>query len=226
MLRNLRSRLVAFETHLRQAWGRDISTPSGRRSAWWHFQLMDHAFLRVLWTNLDQIAPGVWRSNQPGPKRIARYAQLGIRNIIYLRGEAPKSHLLFEREACAQHQIGLHLVSLSARNLCPAGEYLKLLDLFDTLDKPFLMHCKSGADRAGLASALYLIHSEGKSVDEARSQLSLRYLHLKNDSTGILDFMLEHIDADLRQTPMTLREWFQSSYDQAAMTRAFRSARG
>ncbi|KAJ54149.1 hypothetical protein ACMU_03435 [Actibacterium mucosum KCTC 23349] len=225
MLRNLWSRLKGFETHLRQNWGRDISTPSGRRNAWWHFQLMDHAFLRVLWTNLDEIAPGVWRSNQPSPKRIKRYARMGIRNIIYLRGEAPKSHLLFERETCAQLDIGLHNVSLSARNLCPADEYLKLLDLFDRLEKPFLMHCKSGADRAGLASAMYLIHAEGKSVAEARAQLSFKYLHLKNDSTGVLDFMLEKLEVDQKNAPQTLRTWLQSTYDQTALSHEFAQKR-
>lgn len=225
MLRNLKSRLDTFEGNLRRSWGRDISTPAARRSAWWHFQLMDHAFLRVLWTNLDEIAPGVWRSNQPSPRRIARYARMGIRNILTLRGPADKSHMLFEREACAKHGIGLQAVSLSARSLSDTSEFLRLLDFFDTLDKPFLLHCKSGADRAGLASAMYMIHAEGKSVAEARDQLSFRYLHLKNDKTGILDFMLETLEADLAVTPMSLRTWLETRYDHAALTAGFAAKR-
>ena len=35
------------------------------------------------------------------------------------------------------------------------------------------MHCKSGADRAGLASALWLLHVERRPVAEAMKQLSL-----------------------------------------------------
>lgn len=58
------------------------------------------------------------------------------------------------------------------------------------IDGPFLMHCKSGSDRAGLASALYLL-DQGRPVAEARKMMSLRYLHLANSDAGILDVMLE-----------------------------------
>ena len=155
MINQLKSRLTEAEATLRRSFGNDISTPAGRRSAVLHFHLMDHAYLRVFWTNLAQIAPGVWRSNQPSPRRIARYSRMGISNIITLRGDKPKSHHLLEAEACDTHGINLHAVSLSARKLVAPKHLLALLDLFDTLEKPFLMHCKSGADRAGLASALY-----------------------------------------------------------------------
>ena len=42
-----------------------------------------------------------------------------------------------------------------------------------------VMHCKSGADRAGLMSALYLILNQDVSVDKAKNQLSLKYLHFE-----------------------------------------------
>uniref|UniRef100_UPI0035616F2C tyrosine-protein phosphatase n=1 Tax=Actibacterium sp. TaxID=1872125 RepID=UPI0035616F2C len=132
----------------------DLSTLCGRLAAHVHFQLMDHAFLRALWTNLDEIAPGVWRSNQPSPRRIRRYRDMGISTIISLRGGVGKSHHMFEERACAETGITLITVALSARKLLDRTRYLELFDLFDSVEKPFLMHCKSGADRAGLASAL------------------------------------------------------------------------
>ena len=88
------------------------------------------------------------------------------------------------------------------------------------------MHCKSGADRAGLASALYLMHVENKPVAEAKKQLSLRYLHLKNDSTGILDYMLDQYEQDITETPMPIREWFETRYDPKALTAGFQKLRG
>jgi len=226
MLHKLKSRLKSFEGNLRLSFGNDISTPEGRRAAVLHFNLMDHAFLRVLWTNQDEIAPGVWRSNQPSPKRLERVKALGINTIITLRGDAPMSHYLLEKEACDALGITLVTTSLSARALVHPNHLLKLLDLFDTVEKPFLLHCKSGADRAGLASALYLMHVEGVPVEEAAKQLSFRYLHLNNDSTGILDFMLQAYADDVKHTPMPIREWLSTRYDPAALTKAFEAKRG
>ena len=60
-----------------------------------------------------------------------------------------------------------------------------------TQDKQIILHCKSGADRAGFVAALYLIVHEGRSVDEALRQLSARYGHFRFSKTGILDAFFE-----------------------------------
>lgn len=226
MFRQIKTRLDTFERNLRQSFGNDISTPDGRRAAFWHFQLMDHAFLRRYWTNLYEIAPGAWRSNQPSPQRLERYAKMGIRSVITLRGNAPHSHYLFEEEACARLGLSFHSVAIHARQLVPRGVLLDLLDLFETVERPFVMHCKSGADRAGLASVLYLLHIEKQPLKVARCQLSWRYLHLKNDKTGILDFMLDAYAADIADTPMPIRQWIETRYDNRTLSAAFRRSRG
>lgn len=222
MLKQLKTRLDDAERRLRGAFGNDISTPSGRRAAFWHFHLMDHAFLRAFWSNMGQVAPGVWRSNQPSARRLRRYARMGIRSIISLRGDGMPSYHLFEAEACKKLGIDLHFASIRARAPTRREKLLHLLDLFETVEKPFLVHCKSGADRAGLASALYLMHVEGRPVEEARKELSLRYLHLKNDSTGILDYFLDAYAADNAETPMPIRRWIETRYDRKALKTAFR----
>ncbi|MFD2031462.1 tyrosine-protein phosphatase [Ancylobacter dichloromethanicus] len=44
--------------------------------------------------------------------------------------------------------------------------------------KPILIHCQAGADRSGLASALYLAAIKKNSAEaEAEAQLSIRYGH-------------------------------------------------
>lgn len=225
MFNQIKSRLDEAERRLRSSFGNDISTPRGRRAALWHFHLMDHAFLRVLWRNMGQVAPGVWRSNQPSPGRIKRYADMGIKTIINLRGASEASHYLLEEEASREHGIELVSVPIAARRLVVKRHLLRLLDLFETVERPFLMHCKSGADRAGLASALYLMHIEGKPVEEAKRQLSLRHLHLKNDNTGVLDFMLDRYAADTAETPMPIREWIETRYDHKALNAAFAQSR-
>ena len=64
-------------------------------------------------------------------------------------------------------------------------------DLFNTIEMPALMHCKSGADRAGLMAALYLLIHRKRPVAEAMQQLSFRYLHVRQAKTGMLDSFFE-----------------------------------
>ncbi|WP_417255003.1 tyrosine-protein phosphatase [Celeribacter sp.] len=207
--------------------GNDVSTRRTRHLAMWHFHLFDHAFLRGLWTNLYEIAPGVWRSNQPSPKRIERYANMGIKTILSLRGDKDVSFTLLERQACEAH--GIKLVTTkkaAARGALSGADYVALIDILASLEKPFLIHCKSGADRAGLASALYLLHCEGASVKEAKKMLSWRFMHLKSTKTGILDYILRLYEQDIEaHGPIPIRDWFETRYDRkrASQFKKFRS---
>ena len=225
MIKKALTRIHEAEKRWSASYGTDISTAAGRRQAWWHFHLSDHGFLRVLWTNLYEIAPGVWRSNQPSAARLARYAKMGITTILNLRGADRYSYYLFEHEAAAR--LGIRMVDcrIHARTLAPARVYLRLLDVLETLEPPFLMHCKSGADRAGLAAALWLLHVAKRPVAEAQQQLSFRFAHLKGTKTGVLDELLIAYAADTRDAPMPIREWFRTRYDGEAVTEAFRRRR-
>ena len=55
------------------------------------------------------------------------------------------------------------------------------------------MHCKSGADRAGLAAALYLIYTQDYSLLDAKKQLTFKHLHIKYAKTGILDYFFSEV---------------------------------
>ena len=226
MFNQLLDRLAGSARSLRQPAGSDISTPAGRRSAVWHALLMDHGLLRTVWSNLHEVAPGVWRSNQPSPRRLRRFHEMGIRGVINLRGAPRSSYYLFEEEAC--RDLGLVLVNcpFSARRLPPAADLLRLLDLFRTVPRPFVMHCKSGADRSGLAAALYLMAEADVPVAEARKQLGLRYLHLRGGPKGVLSCMLDAYARDTAETPMPIRQWLETRYDPVALQAEFDAARG
>lgn len=214
------------ERRVTEAWAYDISTPEGRRRANLHALLIDHGILRILWTNLYEVSPGVWRSNQPDRKRLIKYKKMGIETIINLRGQSSSGFYRFEKRRCARKKIDLLNVRMSARELTDRNELLKLLDYFETARMPMLMHCKSGADRAGLASALYLLHIKKTPIEEAKKQLSLRYAHIKSSKTGILDFMLEAYEKDTSTMPMTIREWIEHKYDREALAVDFAKLRG
>lgn len=225
MIQGLFQRIHRAERRFANSFGRDISTPSGRRAAWMHFLFFDHAFLRFLWTNEEEIAPGVWRSNQPTPGRLARLRDRGIRTVINLRGPLERSHYLFEREACETLGLALIDVDLKARRLVPRENMLALFDAFDRARKPLILHCKSGSDRAGLASALWLLDKEGATLEAALDMMSFRFLHLKNSNTGVLDAVLDAYAAHVAQHGETpVRRWIAETYDPEEIARTFRAA--
>ena len=200
--------------------GSDITDPVQRRIAHRHMLWKDHGILRTFWTNFGEVAPGVYRSNHPGHNRLEAYKRMGIRAVLNLRGTPQMAHHLFEVESCAALGLQLISVSLHARHAARREGMLDLFKAFDQIERPFVMHCKSGADRAGLASALYLL-DKGASVEDARKQLSLRYLHLKFTRTGIQDHMLDFFEARQAEGPITIRDWVRDEYDPEALIRSF-----
>jgi len=166
----------------------DLTTPERRKAAeddyWWN----DHAFLRARFQNKYQISPRMWRTNQPSPKQLAEWKEFGIKTIVNLRGDTDASFTVLEKEAC--EQLGLNLVFLHSESRgAPYPErLLEAKKAFETMEYPALMHCKSGADRAGTMAVFYLYQIEGVPLEEARKQLSFKYLHISAAKTGILDF--------------------------------------
>lgn len=205
--------------------GDEISTPAGRRRAWWRLMMTDHGILRTVWSNMHEIAPGVWRANQPSPRRLRRWKALGIKSVINLRGTEPKAHYLLEAEACRKLGIRLHSLRFSSRRFAPPERLIELLDLMRDAERPTVIHCKSGADRTGLASALYLMDAEGVPVEVAQKQMSLRYLHLKNSSRGAMDHLLDAYAADHARNPMPVRRWIETVYDHEALEAEFATLR-
>ncbi len=203
--------------------GIDIVTAKGRRRAAWHNHLIDFAFFRRRWTNLHRVADGVWRSNQPGRNRYGQFQELGLKTIINLRGQQHFASVQFEQEACDAQGITLLHMNLLAGRLAEGQEYVRLLELMEAAEKPLLIHCKSGADRTGLASALYLLDQGLAPIDEAKKQLSFKFLHWKIAETGVLDALLEAYETDINTCAMPIREWLTTRYDRAAIAAGFRA---
>lgn len=180
-----------------------------------YMRWFDHEILRHVWTNQAEIAPGVYRSNQPTLARLERLRAAGIKTVLCLRGDNTLPYAAI-RGHCDQLGMRLAAVGLSARQPPTAESILCLIDLFRTMERPFVMHCKSGADRAGLASAIYLIVIEGKSVTQARRMFCWRYIHFKRTKTGVLDRFLEAYARD--GAGMPLEAWVRDRYDPNSIT--------
>ena len=84
------------------------------------------------------------------------------------------------------------------------------------------MHCKSGADRAGLAAALYLIIMKNVPVEVAAKQLSFSYGHIKSSKTGILDAFFEKYISDQQKRPMPFMQWVDEVYNPEELDAAFK----
>lgn len=172
----------------------------------------DHGLLRRRWRNKGVIAPGVFRANHPDAKALAYWKARGVVELISLRPANGPVHAL-EAGECAALGLRLRNVALQSREAPRRVRLLELLDVFDTLERPALIHCKSGADRTGLAAALWAIHVEGRSVAEARAGFSLWHLHFSWSKTGVLDRVLDAYEARLMQGDITLRAWIETEYD-------------
>ncbi|WP_322891527.1 MULTISPECIES: tyrosine-protein phosphatase [unclassified Yoonia] len=221
MFRKLQQMLEQKEQQFRNSFGHDITDPAERRRSQWHLDWLDHGILRRRWHNFDQVAPGVYRSNHPNHTRFAAYAKSGIKTVLNLRGKAKQPHYLFEVESCENLGLTLVNVQMAARRAPARRELLDLLDAFVTMERPFLMHCKSGADRTGLAAAIYLLEHEGASIAQARRQLSFRYVHIRRTSTGILDHFLDVYAARAAEAPIGIADWIRDEYDRDALTQSF-----
>ena len=202
----------------------EVSTASGRKAAYHDLMWVDHGFLRAAFQNLHWISPEMARSNQPSPAHIAQYAAMGIKTIVNLRGFNDSGHYWLEREACAAHGITLVDTPISSRDTPTKERLWRAKEIFETIAYPALMHCKSGADRAGLYGVLYKHWRMGAPISEAVEQLSGRYLHVRAGKTGMLDYFFETYLKDTAVSGKSFDAWIEEDYDPAAVKAAFMSS--
>jgi len=202
----------------------DLSTAGGRRKTYLDYLWNDHAYLRLGFQNAHWISDELVRTNQPWPHQLAAWKERGVKTIINLRGGFDASFHALEKDACSR--LGLEMVdfTITSREVPSRERVLGARRLFETIAYPALMHCKSGADRAGIMSVFYMHFRKGKTIREALDQLHLRYLHVKQGKTGVLDYTFERYLAEGEPAGLSFLEWVESPmYDPAGMKAQFRS---
>lgn len=212
-------RLAIFERS--PGWARRLFGPTAR-----HIDMLvfDHGLFRLLYLNKHKLDRQVWRLAQPSPGQIARLARKGVRTLVNLRGTNTTSSYVLEKEACARHGIRLIDFQVRSRGAPSVEEVRGAKALFASIDGPFAMHCKSGADRAGLMSVLFRHFVQGVPIAQAKEELSLRYGHIRQADTGILDAFFERYLADTAQNQMEFMTWVETVYDPAELQRTFRAS--
>ncbi len=131
--------------------------------------------------NVHAVVDGeFYRSAQLSPAQIEAVAKdHGIKSIINLRGDNTGSPWYDNEVAAAKenHITHLNFRMKSSRELTDA-QVVELVALMKHAPKPVLVHCAAGADRSGLAAALYLYSIKHESAGVASRALSLRYGHM------------------------------------------------
>ncbi len=192
-----------------------------RRRAWTDSLLVDHAVFRVVWDNFAVVVPGkLYRSNHPTPARLAALARRWqLRTLINLRGHRQCGSDALSRQAAGRLGLGHVDMAFESRGAPHRERVLRFAEIYRTLQTPALMHCKSGADRAGLASGLALL-LEGGTAAAALGQLSWRFGHFSRSRTGILDAFFVRYAAEA-EGRIGFLDWVRDEYDEAALKRDF-----
>jgi protein tyrosine/serine phosphatase len=115
--------------------------------------------------NLHKIDDNLFRSAQPTRQGMKNLKKLGIKTIINLRA--------FHSDTDGLRGAGLLDEELSAKTWHIEDEdVIRVLKIIKQKENgPFLIHCKHGADRTGIMSAMYRIVEQGWSKDEAIDEM-------------------------------------------------------
>lgn len=188
-----------------------------------HLLFIDHGFLRALYDNRFRLVGGLYRINQPSPVRLAAYKQrFGIKTVINLRGQNQQlGWYRLEEKAC--QSLGLNLVNIQvySRGLVNTSRLSELRHIIQTMELPAVVHCKSGADRAGFFSVLYRHYRLGEPIELASNELALKYGHSKSAKTGVLDHFFETFISS-RSPRQSFTAWYGSDFDREALEVSFK----
>jgi protein tyrosine/serine phosphatase len=198
-----------------------VNSGRGRALAWVDSLFIDHAIFRLVFDNLATVIPGkLYRCNHPTPMRLRRLSRrFGLTTVINLRGATQTGSWHLARDAAFKLGLTYNDLSLESRGAPHRERILRLHDLYRGMPGPGLLHCKSGADRAGLAAGLCILFEGGLAKDALR-QLSWRFGHVKQARTGILDafFLRYQREGEGRKSFL---DWLDQDYDRDALGRDF-----
>lgn len=131
--------------------------------------------------NFHTVIPGeFYRSAQPSASQLESYVnRYGIKTVINLRGPDDKA-AWYSEEIAAAKRLGIKHVDfkMSASTMVTHDVAQQLVEVMKSAPKPILIHCKAGADRSGIVSAIYSHEVAGVDQDKAERQLSIFFGHI------------------------------------------------
>ncbi len=169
--------------------------------------------------NLGVVDDGlVYRSAQPTAGLPGLVAEKHLATVLNLRGGSDADPWYAAEVANTRRlKVDFYDLPLVATVRPSRKQLLAVLDVLDRCKYPLLIHCKSGSDRTGLVSGLYLMSKKGIPPERAEAAFSLYYGHVPLLGTRHLhepfreyaDWLKSH---QLAHTPERLKDWVAHDY--------------
>jgi hypothetical protein len=170
-------------------------------------------------SNLGIVDPGrVIRSAQPtsGLKDMIRDHNLAA--ILNLRGGSPRD-AFYTNEVRAAEEAGVDFydLTMSATKRPRRQDLLRLIDVVTHCKYPLLIHCKAGADRTGLATAIYRMMILEEPPEKAIEAFTIYHSHFPLFGPQQLHEPIDEYAAWLAQnglphTPERFHGWVKNDY--------------
>lgn len=164
--------------------------------------------------NFGVVDPGrTYRIAQPWRNLPELITSRKLGSILNLRGGSiANPWYTDEVRATETFKVDFYDLPISATRRPKRRELLILIDVINHCRYPLLIHCKSGADRTGLASALYLMLQKKEPPREARRAFSTEYGHFPFGGAQRLHEPIDEYDAwlakeGLEHTPERFEGW-------------------
>lgn len=152
-------------------------------------------------------ADEAYRSGQLDSSRLAYYIKKhNIKSVLNLRGNVASdghsvAHWYLDEKRVSTDLGAKHYdIYLSSSSRPDNEAVMKLMDFFKSAPRPVLIHCKSGADRAGLVASMWKVVVDKEPKSEAENQLSLQYGHFPFGGAAAMDRFFDgwQPDGDLK----------------------------
>ena len=130
----------------------------------------------LIYANFHQVDKEFYRSAQLRAFNMPYYVHKHqIKSIINFRGESSAGWYTDEIFFAKENNLSHYNYDIGDRTEISIEQMDEMVALMKKAPKPLLIHCKAGADRTSLASALYL-HALKKDKD-ANREISILYGH-------------------------------------------------
>ena len=117
--------------------------------------------------NLYRVSDGLYRGAQPSEAEgYASLAAMGVKTLVNLRGGHD------ERELCRRYGLEYVYIPMKAWSFDEADVIRFLQVVSRSENQPVFVHCRRGADRAGMAVAVYRVVIEGWSKEDALFEMT------------------------------------------------------
>ena len=170
--------------------------------------------------NFAVLEPGrIYRSGQMSPGALRRTLHdYHVKTVVNLRGANPREPW-YQEEIATTLAAGVTQVDLSLSSCVWMSrvQLRALVRILDHCDYPVLLHCAWGSERTGLTAAISQLLRPGSSLEDARSQLGLRYLYVRAGDGKIMAEFLDQYERwlahkRLAHGPEVFRRWVEDGY--------------